>query len=261
MKITCLMENTSVNEKFINEHGLSLFIETEEHKILFDFGQSDAYLYNAEKLGIDLSEVDIAVLSHGHYDHGGGIESFLKMNDIAKVYMNKNVFHEYFHGDKYIGLDKTLKNNERFIFIEKDYEIDKNIKICNCNDKKTVYPIDSAGLSEKINNNHVPECFNHEQYLMITENDKNILFSGCSHKGILNIMNWFKPDILIGGFHFMKQDTSASNPVLDEAIIQLNQYHTTYYTCHCTGVKPYEYMKKEMKDKLHYLSVGEVLFV
>ena len=76
MKITSILENTSHREDMITEHGLSLYIETGAHKILFDMGQSDAFYKNAQTLGIDLAAVDIAVLSHGHYDHGGGPSKF-----------------------------------------------------------------------------------------------------------------------------------------------------------------------------------------
>ena len=74
MRISMLMENTLFAEGFQSEHGLSIHIETESHRILFDMGQSDGFIANAEKLGIDLAAVDVAVLSHGHYDHGGGLD-------------------------------------------------------------------------------------------------------------------------------------------------------------------------------------------
>ena len=83
MKIYCLIENTKSSEKFECEHGLSFFIDTGLHKILFDMGGSDAYIKNAEMLGIDLKTVDFAILSHGHFDHGGGLEAFLEINKTA----------------------------------------------------------------------------------------------------------------------------------------------------------------------------------
>ena len=92
MKIYCLVENTKFCDHFECEHGLSFLIDTGYHKILFDMGQSDAYIRNAEKLGLDLSEVDIAIISHGHYDHGGGLKAFLEINKTAPVYVSKYAF-------------------------------------------------------------------------------------------------------------------------------------------------------------------------
>ena len=85
MKIYTLMENTTCNEALACEHGLSLYIEAAGKRILFDAGQTGAFADNAEKMGIDLSQVDICILSHGHYDHGGGLKRFLEVNDHAPI--------------------------------------------------------------------------------------------------------------------------------------------------------------------------------
>ena len=92
MKVVTLMENTVCREGFRCEHGLSLYLETGNHKILFDAGQSAAFAENAEKLGVDLSKVDFAVLSHGHYDHGGGLGKFLQIHPKAPVYVSRYAF-------------------------------------------------------------------------------------------------------------------------------------------------------------------------
>ena len=107
MKITALTENTPFNDNISAEHGLSLYIETEKHNILFDMGQTSLFAENAKKLGIDLTKVDIAVLSHGHYDHGGGLTEFLKINKTAPVYINRYAFGDYYNGtEKYIALEE-----------------------------------------------------------------------------------------------------------------------------------------------------------
>ena len=96
MRIITLVENTCGNPDCIAEHGLSLYIETEKHKLLLDTGQTDAVVKNAAVLGIDLSEVDTVILSHGHYDHSGGIIPFSKINSHAKIYMQRKASGDYF---------------------------------------------------------------------------------------------------------------------------------------------------------------------
>ena len=85
MKIIALLENTTKHANIGCEHGLSLYIDTGSHKILFDMGQSDLFYENAKKLGVDLSLVDIAIISHGHNDHGGGLKTFLEIKGVEKV--------------------------------------------------------------------------------------------------------------------------------------------------------------------------------
>ena len=84
MKIVMLMENTVCARSFACEHGLSMYIETGSRKILFDMGASDQFAANAQKAGVDLTQVDTAILSHGHNDHGGGLQTFLALNKKAK---------------------------------------------------------------------------------------------------------------------------------------------------------------------------------
>ena len=102
MIIKALTENTSKNENIFSEHGLSLYIETENHKILFDMGQTDLFYKNAQTMGVDLRAVDVAVLSHGHYDHGGGLKKFLEINSTAPVYLSRFAFGDYYNGSEKI---------------------------------------------------------------------------------------------------------------------------------------------------------------
>ena len=141
-----------------------------------------------------------------------------------------------------------------------DYlKIDEELELCSCNDKKAQHFADSFGLNMLQGDAFVPDDFRHEQYLTIHENGRKVLLSGCSHKGILNLMEWLKPDVCIGGFHFMKlATTGADEHVLQEAAAELEALPAEYYTCHCTGAEQYAYLKERM-SRLHYLAAGDVL--
>lgn len=261
MQIKVLTENTSCDNQFGAEHGLSLYLETETHKILFDFGHSNLFEQNAGLLNIDLSKVDIAILSHGHYDHSGGLKRFLELNSRASVYMSRFAFEPHYSGkDRYIGMDQSLRGNKRFIYVGDELYIDATLSLHSCNNEKPVIPVDNAGLGMLENDVIVPDHFNHEQYLVINENGKRIVISGCSHKGIINIASYLQPDILIGGFHFSKIELHAEGEKrLSNTAEYLKASDAKYYTCHCTGVLQYEYMKQIMGDKLSYLSAGDVI--
>ncbi len=261
MKISVLVENTSSEQEILSEHGLSLYIETGEQNILFDTGQSDAFAENADRMGIDLSKADMAILSHGHYDHGGGLKRFLEINQTAPVYVSRHAFMPHYNGtEKYIGLDHELKTNPRIRFVDDVLELTPKLSLHSCNGEACCVPMDSAGLSMVAEGQLQPEDFRHEQYLLIRENNRKILISGCSHKGILNIMKWFEPDVLVGGFHFMKLDPEGEDrEVLQQAGEMLLQYPARYYTGHCTGTEQYCFLKEMMGERLEYLAGGRVI--
>lgn len=255
MRITVLSENTTCREDFICEHGLSLYIETRDKRILFDAGASSAFAENAEKLGIDLTQVNFAVLSHGHYDHGGGLGRFLEINKTAPVYVSREAFGPHYNGpDKYIGLDPALKESTQLRYTGSILEIAPGITLHSCNDRKLCCPIEPYGLSRMDGGEFLPEDFRHEQYLLVEEQGRRICISGCSHKGILNITHWFRPDILVGGFHFMK--IPPESPVLTQAADKLLTYPTAYYTGHCTGQAQFDRLKERMGQRLHRITTG-----
>ena len=252
MKLVTLMENTTACDNLRCEHGLSLYLETGDHKILFDAGQSSAFAENAEKLGVDLREVDFAVLSHGHYDHGGGLEEFLKINNTAPVYISSHAFEPHYSANGYIGLDLQLQGKEQLRSVAEETALAEGITLYQLD----VVPADTAGLEMEEQGQRKPDDFRHEQYLLVEEGGKRILISGCSHKGILQIMEAFRPDILVGGFHFMKITEEAK---LAEAAKKLLEYDTVYYTGHCTGLTQYAYLKSVMGDQLHYIAAGTIV--
>lgn len=262
MRAACLTENTSSRADLTAEHGLSLFLETRDHRILFDAGQTGAFADNARKMGIDLAQADLAVLSHGHYDHGGGLKTFLEINDHAPVYVHPRAFDPHRNGPhKDIGLDPGLAESPRLVFAGEDRVIGDGLSLHGAAGREPLTAIDSFGLSMVENGQLVPDDFSHEQYLLIREGDKTILFSGCSHRGIVNIASWFRPDILVGGFHFKKLDPQVpqDRQRLEEAARALLALPTRYYTCHCTGEEPYRFLKERMGDRLFRLSAGDIV--
>ena len=228
MKLIVLTENTTADAAIGCEHGLSLYIETGGKRILFDMGQTALFAENAQKLCVDLARIDFAVLSHGHYDHGGGLQTFLTCNTTAPVFLSRYAFEPHFNGtEKYIGLDTALQSSERLVLTGETHRIADGLTLLSCNERTRPFDFGSANLHVMQNGVLMPEDFRHEQYLLIEEDGRRILISGCSHKGILNIMEWFRPDVLI-------------------------------YTCHCTGTEQYAFMRGTMQ-RLHYISAGSML--
>ena len=259
MKMTVLMENTAL-PGFSCEHGLSLLIESGARRILFDAGQSGAFADNAEALGVDLSRVNLAVLSHGHYDHGGGMLTFLQRNQTAPIYLRMEAFGPYYNGSsKYIGLDEKLRNTDRLRFVAGKRSLGEGMTLYSGADLPTPFGIRPFGLSVCRNGAYLPEQFLHEQYLIMEENGKRICFSGCSHRGVLNIVRQFCPDVLVGGFHFSKLDPAGED--LRRAAEVLLEGDTVYYTGHCTGQAQFDVLKTIMGDRLRSIHAGMVFEV
>lgn len=268
MKVTVLMENTAISEEFEHKHGLSFYIEGNGKKILSDFGDNDFFINNAEKLGIDLSQVDFAVISHGHGDHGGALSRFLNINDTAKIYAREDVFMEYTSKNlsehKPVGLNPELENHPQVELVPEHYEIDENFILFSKVDTKLFFPKSNDSLYKKVEDGYEKDDFSHEQYLIIREEGKNFLISGCAHKGILNIVKAAenligeKIDACISGFHLYNPSTMVyeDDKFILELGKELKECGTEFYTCHCTGDKAFEILKDVLKDQIHYVSTG-----
>ena len=266
MRIVTLVENTCGHEDCIAEHGLSLYIETEKHQLLLDTGQTDAVVKNAEVLGIDLSAVDTVILSHGHYDHSGGILPFAEENPEARIIMQKLAAEPHYNGERYIGIDTDILKLPNIQLIDGDMELDDELFLFSGITGRRCYPQGNRKLSRMENGVQVPDDFLHEQCLVIKQNGKSWLLSGCSHNGILNIIDRYReifgnaPDYVITGFHMMKKDgehTEAEKTVIIQTAQELAKMNTVFYSGHCTGIPAFEMMKDIMGDKLIALHSGE----
>nr|WP_321262740.1 MBL fold metallo-hydrolase [uncultured Sphaerochaeta sp.] len=272
MKITTLVENTTNNETLGAEHGLSLYIEASQKTMLFDMGASPLFAENAEKLNVDLKKVDLAILSHGHYDHGGGIKTFFSINSTAPLYARKEAFGPLFsersEGDyHYIGVDQDLLRNNRLIFTSALTPVAEGIFLFSKVEGTRFIPTGNKSLFKKEGEAYIVDPFTHEQYLAIKEGDEHILVSGCSHRGIVNILEAFHdefgsyPTRVIGGFHLYNHRTGKPEDpeVLDQIAAILLASKAIFYTCHCTGEENYTYLKGKMGEAMHYLAGGDIL--
>jgi len=275
MKIITLLENHSCDDALINKHGLSVYIETGDKKILVDVGPDDSFIKNAQKLNVDLSAVDYLVISHGHYDHGGGLSYFLNVNDRARVVMHRRTLKEYFaqqpSGDfRHIGLNYTAPIDERFILLEENYKLENNIDVIMDYDPTGFVPEGNQVLYERGADGELTgDKFKHEIALLIAENGKNVFITGCSHSGIGNMVRRVQRcrgdiniDYVIGGFHLFNPSAKSleKKDRIDALIDELAPFASTvFYTGHCTGTSGYQYLKQHMKNEIHEIHSGTVI--
>lgn len=258
MKLRVLAENTACRDGIGAEHGLSLWLETGGHTILFDIGQSSLFEENARKLGLDLTGVEAAIVSHGHYDHGGGLKTFLERNKTAPVYLSQYALEAHYHGrERFIGLDGAWKNDSRLIFTQGDEMLFPGVRLCVPGEGFSGNPRREDHMLVRRGTVFVPDDFRHEQYLLIEEPGQSILISGCSHRGIGHIIRKYRPQTVIGGFHTSSLDPNG--PELEHLSGELADLGAQYYTCHCTGLPQYVFLKERMGERIHYLSSGMVL--
>jgi len=273
MKIINLVENEPGDSGCEAAHGLSFYVETKNHKLLFDSSPSDVVIRNAQKLGVDLPAVDTVILSHGHYDHSGGILPFVELNPRAKIYMQHNAGGEYYafdgeeQGFRYIGIDKKILSLPQVQLLKGDTKIDDELQVFTVDNRAFPLPSTNKRLREFCNGQYIQDEFHHEQNLLLTADGKKILFCGCSHNGILNVMETLErkfgstslPDLVIGGFHLMKRTefSEADTAEVTEIANRLKSYKAHFATCHCTGLPVFNQMKEIMGDQLSYVRSGD----
>lgn len=268
MKLIILMEDTCGNAICEYEHGLSVYLETKKHKILMDTGASDKTLSNAEKLGVELEQVDTVVLSHGHYDHSGALRAFGQLNQKAVIYVQKSAFGDYFHGERYIGVDKEIAHLPGIVLLEGDRTIDEELSIYAGITGRRRWPQSNIGLSEMIEGEKRQDEFRHEQCLVI-RGEKTLLLSGCAHNGILNILDKYQelygglPDIVLSGFHMIKKAgyTEQEAEVIRQTARELAAANIVFYTGHCTGQTAIDIMQPILGDRLVPIHCGMEILI
>ena len=282
MKIIALVENDLADQHadLVAEWGLSLYIKRQEKHILFDTGAKGALVRNAERLGVDLSHVDLVVLSHHHFDHGGGLPAFFAVNDHAKVYLRRPPDSEsYFRAllvvNRFIGLEKGLldRYQDRFVFIDSFTEILPGAYIFTDIVRQHELPKGNSHIYLKQPGGYIHDSFSHELVLALRDEDGLVVFTGCSHSGALNMIQTvaqrFPDDHIkgvVGGFHLVgipALNTMAGSKaeMTDLASTMFNLPIDGYWTGHCTGQKAYAALKSVLGDRLAEIHTGTTMTV
>ena len=276
LKITALIENKAPGG-LKREHGLSVFCEYGGKNYLLDTGASDAYSRNAKALGIDLSAVDIGILSHAHYDHSGGYKSFFSLNDSAKIFLRAEARERCYLKigpyKRYVGIPKGIleKYADRFVYVSENTKLADDVWLINHSTPNLSERGKRAHLYRNTDEGLVPDDFSHEQSLVFKTSAGLVILNSCCHGGADNIVSEIQSAfpgvgvaVLIGGFHLMGTRGTSTLGVkpreveaLGKKLLELGVNNT--YTCHCTGDPASEILSRVMGEKVSYFSTGTVI--
>lgn len=251
IKIVFLSENKTENPLCLAEHGLSIYIETDCIKLLFDTGATNLFYDNAKKISVDLTDVDACIISHGHYDHTGGVPLFCEVNDKSMVFIHKDGFGEVY-GEENGKIDKEpcsilwdqdtrLKLQNRIFLTDGVYKFSDDIIISG--EIPAEYGFDpTETFYEKLSDgNFQKDPMKHEQILVIREQAGLYVFSGCCHKGVMPAIKYAKAlfpgekiALFAAGMHMYNSDKETRLKVIDE----LSKAGVeNIMPVHCTGLE------------------------
>jgi 7,8-dihydropterin-6-yl-methyl-4-(beta-D-ribofuranosyl)aminobenzene 5'-phosphate synthase len=276
MKVTTLIENrpSEADKSLDAEWGLSLHVEFDGHRILFDTGTSGAFARNAERLSIRLEAVETAVLSHHHFDHGGGLRTFLEKNSSARVHLGEAPGGECFLRifgivRKCVGLDRALSADfpGRFVFVDRPMEILPDVYVFPRITGNHPRPAGNRSMYVKKGRSFEPDGFTHEIVMAVKEKGKLVIFTGCSHSGVLNAIDTVTrafPGLpvkaVVGGFHLVSMlpffSSGNARQAQEIARAMLDYPVETTYTGHCTGPKAFGVLQSVMGERLVDIRTG-----
>ena len=264
-KITVIVDNIS-SEGIQGEWGLSILVEYLGKKILLDAGSSNLFLENMKALGIDVTDIDFATLSHAHYDHANGLPAFLDHNQKARLYLRDHTaadcYGKKFIFHKYIGIPRRMlkKYADRITMVSGDYKIMDGVWLI----PHKTQGLESIGKRElmyrKTKRGWMPDNFDHEQSLVIDTDKGLVILNSCSHGGAGNIVNEVRasfPDKevygLIGGLHLFNK----SEEEIKEVAGTIRETGIKYVcTGHCTKNRAFGILKEELGDMVDQMKVG-----
>lgn len=273
LRITTLSENTAGMNGFLGEWGLSILVESDEAKVLFDTGQSLSTIHNAKLLDVDLSQIDKIVLSHGHFDHTGGLRQVLsEIGREIEVIAHPDIWQAKYatseSGEsRYIGIPFSRRELEslgaKFRLTAEPVVISDSIMTSGEVPMVTDYEEIEPFLVVKESGGFKPDIFRDDQALIIKTPPGLVVISGCAHRGIINTLYHArslsgvkKIDTVIGGCHLM----NASEERIWRTIAALKELGVARLgACHCTGMVASVIMAQEFGDRFFLSNAGTVL--
>jgi len=272
IRITTLSENTAGMGDFLGEWGLSILLETEGTTILFDSGKSTSAVYNADSLNVDLVKINKIVLSHGHYDHTGGLRNMLRrIGKEIDIVAHPDIWQAKYsrrkdEPDRYIGIPFQQKELEslgaRFNLVKKSVGIAENVFTTGEVPMVTDFEKIDEGLFVKEESGWQPDKLFDDQALVIKTEVGLVIILGCAHRGVINTLYHArqltgvdKIHTVIGGSHLM----GVSEERLWQTIGALRELGIQKMgLCHCTDLPADSLLAQEFGERFFFNKAGTV---